>query len=109
MLMIPVIFKKMCIFVCIRQNIINLYSLLESIHFNIVITHGNSIGAQKCLWIDGYELCCKTAVKQKIFTTLTLMLSNCLFSLVSSVFTTKTLVFVTANGNESLESDYYNG
>lgn len=51
----------------------------------------------------------KTAVKQKIFTTLTLMLSNCLFSLVFSVFTTKTLVFVTANGNESLEPEYYNG
>lgn len=51
----------------------------------------------------------KTAVKQKIFTTLTLMLSNCLFSLVFSVFTTKTFVFVTANGNESLESEYYNG
>ena len=57
--------KKMCIFVCIRQNIINLYSLLESIHFNIVITHGNSIGAQKCLQIDGYELCCKNCCKTK--------------------------------------------
>ena len=78
----------MCIFVCIRQNIINLYSLLESIHFNIVITHGNSIGAQNVCGLTAMN-CVKTAVKQKIFTTLTLMLSNCLFSLVSSVLPPK--------------------